>query len=252
MTIKLTKAQTEAFRKHAEACYPNEAVGVISNKRYKRLENISDSDDAFECDSRAFYGLKNVTALLHSHCFDPDSMEARNNVRRGIDERTPSVADVRLQKALDVPMGIVACDGYQINEPVWLGVMADELIGNPFIFHIFDCFTLVRNYYKQELNIEIVDRNDTEFEWWANDDGTQGEYLDHFKEDGWIEIDPRMIEPNDVLLMQYKSTKPNHIALYKDSGTIVHHMFKNLSCEAPYSRWQTYIVKVLRYEPQDS
>ena len=244
--MKLTETQFERFKTHCLEEYPREAVGCISNGWYKPLENIAEDDDAFEVDSKALYALENVSAVLHSHCIDIDSDEARENRRRSFDGRTPSMADVKLHQRLDVPCGIAECSGEWVNEPLWLG--DDEhapLIGRKFVYHINDCYTLVRAYYKEKYDVDLIDHH-APWEWWTEEDG-EGEYIEMFGTAGFYEVDIRDAQEGDVFLMKFRSSMCNHLAVNIGNGKILHHMIGQISQEVPMSKWAPYIKKTLRY-----
>jgi hypothetical protein len=90
--------------------------------------------------------------------------------------------------------------------------------GRPFLHGLFDCYTLIRDYYKKEFNIFLPTNIQRNWEWWS-----QGEnlYVDNAKNYGFEETTD--IKKHDILIMKIGSPVPNHGAIYLGDNKILHH-----------------------------
>lgn len=129
-----------------------------------------------------------VTAIVHSH---PDELARA------------SEADKVACEASGLPWLIVSVlkeDGVpvasEVNQIEPCGYEA-PLIGRTFAHGVTDCFSLIVDYYKRELGIQLpnFERHDN---WW--NDGHSDLYTEGFEKAGFVQVDgpPRK---HDVLLM---------------------------------------------------
>lgn len=91
--------------------------------------------------------------------------------------------------------------------------------GRPFLHGLFDCYTLVRDYYKRNFQIFLPTNIQRDWEWWNKG---QNLYLENAKDCSFIESND--IQKHDVLIMNINSPVPNHAAIYLGEGKILHHM----------------------------
>lgn len=101
-----------------------------------------------------------------------------------------------------------------------------------------DCFSLVREYYKEEFDIEIPDypRTEAQLEEYSN------MFSKRFNEgnfsiiiDGQITKDNfSKLKENDILIFRDKNEKESHMAIYLGGNTILHHRRNKLSCMEPF------------------
>lgn len=91
--------------------------------------------------------------------------------------------------------------------------------GRPFLHGLFDCYTLVKDYYRKTFNIFLPTNIQRTWEWWL-----QGEnlYLDNARNYGFVES--KDIQIHDVLIMKLNSDVPNHAAIYIGNNKILHHV----------------------------
>src|SRR5690606_26844065 len=129
------------------------------------------------------------------------------------------------------------------------------LVGRSFHHGQLDCYTLIRDFYSRELNIEIPDfeRPDN---WW--DVPEHGElYLDNFEKAGFVRIDgqPRY---GDVILMQYRSDRTNHGGVYLGDAVLtsqpdlhpvpnalLHHAMPRLSERVVYAGYWSDVTRMI-------
>ena len=90
--------------------------------------------------------------------------------------------------------------------------------GRPFLHGLFDCYTLIQDYYKREFNIFLPTNMQRNWNWWS-----QGEnlYVDNAKYHRFEEVTD--IKKHDVLVMKIGSPVPNHGAIYLGDNKILHH-----------------------------
>lgn len=121
-----------------------------------------------------------------------------------------------------------------------------ELLGRPFVYGVHDCYSLVLDYYQQELSVILKHYpRDDQFGWWREG---QNLYMDRFGASGFVSVE----EPvkGDVILMQIESPVPNHLAIYLGDNVMMHHLVNQLSRRDVYGGyWQKHTVKYLRYQP---
>jgi len=100
-----------------------------------------------------------------------------------------------------------------------------NLVGRPFLHGIFDCYTLIKDYYRRNFNLILPTNLQRTWEWW-----TQGEnlYVDNASKYGFYEVSE--IKKNDVLIMKIQSPVPNHAAIYLGDNKILHHIGGKFSC----------------------
>ena len=223
---------------HARAEYPRECCGVIiktaAGHRYHRARNVLSGDDAgdrFElhpADLAAAEDEGAVLAIVHSH---PDACANPSQADRVMCERTecawvivgyPSEAIVTLEPS-----------GYEA-----------PLVGREFHHGTLDCYTLIRDYYRTRLGIDLPDfrRDDA---WWERGETL---YRDGFADAGFVAVEGEP-QAHDVLLMQVATRGvENHGAVFIGDGTILHHLYGRLSGHDVWGGyWQQHTTLVLRH-----
>lgn len=231
----------------ASARYPNEACGVVVKDGDKEhvieCENVAPNPERFfmiapEEYSRIADG-HDILAIWHSHVELP---------------ATPSNADKACCEALGVPWYILSIS----RNPEGVDSFSDLTVFNPsgfempylerpYVFGVFDCYSLVRDFYKREFDIEMsagprVDR------FWEKGIDLFGE---HWKEEGFVRLSPRTVpQRGDLFLMQMSGKSVNnHIAIYLGDGMIMHHCHDRLSRRDIYGGvWLKHTTLHLRHE----
>lgn len=228
----LTNAQREAAFKHAVAEYPNESCGLIVGGRYRKVPNSHPKPEA-DFHIHPDYWLKwgEPTGVVHSHPNGP---------------KYPSAADMRAQIETNVPWHIV-----HVTEDGPIGVASwgdslpiPELIGREFMHGISDCYTLIRDYYRLERGVTILEfpRDD---EWW-NDGGDL--YSKGFKKAGFKAVPLDRLQVGDVVLGRVRSPVINHGGIYLGDDLLLHHLPNRLSRREPIGPWFKYIELAVRYK----
>lgn len=119
------------------------------------------------------------------------------------------------------------------------------LVGRTWAHGVLDCYSLVVDYYKEVLNIEIPDFK-RQYEWWHKGENL---FLDNFKKAGFYEVSIEYIQANDGLLMQIESPVINHGAVYLGGGMFLHHLHNRLSSRDLFNGfWKNNTIKVVRHK----
>ncbi len=233
----VSHAVIDAIRAHAKAEYPRECCGLVIVERgkpvYVPCTNMADTPAAHFVLSAADYDAAEqrgeILKIVHSH---PDI------------NPQPSEADKVSCERSGVPWLIVNWPTGQIVEFAPSGYKA-PLIGRTFAHAVLDCYSLVRDYYRETLGIQLMDFNRRE-EWWLKGDNL---YLEGFKKAGFVEVQD--MAEHDGLLMQIGSPVINHAAVYIGNNQILQHCAGRLSSRDVYGGgWRRATIKIVRHHSQ--
>jgi proteasome lid subunit RPN8/RPN11 len=227
------KNQTD-FEAYILAEYPKEACGYILKETFYPVENIhSDPLNFFEFPEKVSLSLLGKAySILHSHT--PEKFT--------LDPRIPSETDMKSQQSSGVPWGIVYCDGEIVSEPLWFSeVNMTPYIGRIYIPNVQDCFTLARDYYNIERNIDFgIHPRPVNWEEW------NPLYIEqNFKDLGFTEVIEA--QDGDILLLSIAASYINHIGVYLGKDQFLHHLANRTSSQDSVIKWQRHIYKILRY-----
>ena len=125
-----------------------------------------------------------------------------------------------------------------------------HLLGREFIHGQQDCYSLVRDFFKDNFKLEFTDYARPD-DWW-----TLGEdlYMENFKKEGFeiIDISLRDIRIADCFLVAIPDrrcsiTPTNHAAIYVGNNEVIHHPLGGQSKPSPYRgalrNFTTHIVR---------
>ena len=213
--------------------YPEEGCGLLVNKRGKSTwipcENIAeDKEENFVISSTDYIKASlagDLMAVVHSH---PDGSAEL------------SEHDKKTSNFLGIPYIV-----YSLPE-VEKTVYTPEYNRNPFVgreysFGENDCYSLVRDYYREKLDINLPT---TVFEddWWEKGFNY---FDDLFEPFGFEKVDT--VQENDVIVFRMMAQVPNHCGIYLGEDLFLHHAVNRLSCrESINSVWRKYIVGYYR------
>lgn len=100
------------------------------------------------------------------------------------------------------------------------------LEGRPFIWGLYDCFALVRDYYWQKFGIYINDYDRDETFHGSN----KSIILDSFKQEGFYRAENMAeIRQHDVLLFNSRQIYPHHFGIYLGNTRVLQHYVNRLS-----------------------
>lgn len=245
----MRKKTVEEIKAHALKEYPNEACGLIvkdgRKELYVPLENTSeDPTRHFRISPEDYANVEEkyqIMAVFHSH---PEETSRPSEADRALCEGSnlPWVIvglhrdNLTLEMVVEDPVQIVP-DGYKA-----------PLEGRIFFHGVLDCYTLIKDYYKEKLDIDLPDfeRKDN---WWE-DHKAESLYEKHFEEAGFVKVTDGTLNEHDVLLMEIcSSAGPNHAAVYLGDNIMIHHMFGQPSTKAVYGgSWQYATRHVVRHK----
>ena len=229
--------QEEALN-HAKIEDPKECVGLLLNirgkEKYFPCRNLSmTAHQCFILDPEDYVKADNtgeIKAIVHSHPVTPPF---------------PSEADKLGCEQSKLPWHIVnpKTEQWGYYEPCGY---KPPLKGRPWVWGVTDCWSLVRDFYKEEKNIELLDYERPVTPQEFNDVPLFERYAERT---GFKELDPNeTLKNGDILLMSIMYNTLNHVAIFLD-GDVLHHLTDRLSCKEPYSAWlQKCTGKRYRYD----
>lgn len=232
--MSLSAALLAEIRAHAERDYPREACGVVvvrrGRRKYIACRNIAEKNEHFVIHPEDWAAAEDAgtpSIIVHSH----PSLPPR-----------PSQADLTECEKHGLPWLIVSWPTGAVHEFAPSGYRA-PLIGREFSHGTLDCLTLIQDYYRETLGIELPQYHRDDL-WWEKG---QNLYLDLHRECGFERVTDTL-RRHDVLLMQVASRVPNHGAIWLGDGNILHHQMGRLSSRDVYGGWYRKITThVLRH-----
>lgn len=119
-----------------------------------------------------------------------------------------------------------------------------NLLGRPFEHGIQDCYTLARDFYRQNFDLHLADYARPN-QWWENGLNL---YMDNFRAEGFELVDDLRPRIGDAFLLAIHSEVPNHAAIYVGDGEIIHHLYGRLSRKELYrGAWSSMECARLRH-----
>lgn len=238
--MNIHKAAFEAIKAHAtqEAARQRECCGVVivrkGKQTYVPCRNRAGNGQEFiidEADWAAAEDMGTVVMVVHSHVGVPP---------------VPSQADMVGIESTNKPWLIINMPTGQhtITKP---SNYIAPLVGRQFVHGVLDCYSLIRDYYQQELGISIKDYP-REPEWWRKG---QNLYQDFFEDAGFSRVSLEGLQPHDVIFMRLASKADNHGAIYLGNNQILHHPMTRLSSRDVYGKgsyWHKITSCVVRHE----
>ena len=208
--------------------YPFEACGVVSRDLFVPIENIASSPSECFLMPKGTYieHEDNLSAVVHSHTHDSVL---------GVDPRLPSEADMRLAEATGVLQGIYHCTPKGVSQALWFNQkVPPTLIDRDYIPNVFDCYTIVRDYYKlnYDYSLAMLPRTAT----WSKDSPSL--MLENLENQGLTKVRNigKLVE-GDVLVFCIGSSLPTHVAIYLKDGEFIHHLNGRKSSTDTLTRW---------------
>jgi proteasome lid subunit RPN8/RPN11 len=218
----MTNDWRAAALEHAKATPDVEVCGLLvlqdGEQVFKPCRNLAanpgemfvlDPDDYATAEDEA----DEVLAVVHSHPTTP---------------AIPSPADLSACEASGLAWHIVNPQTEQWGECAPSGYRA-PLLGREWVWSVHDCWALCRDWYQDELGIELRD--------WDRPTDPQAFIEDPmfdrcWRDTGFRELaEDEELQRGDLILMSIKSTGLNHIAVFlgDEYGRILHHLQGRLS-----------------------
>ena len=216
----------DAALKHAKEQDPRESVGVLivikGKEQYYPCNNLSTySQQCFILDPEDYVkadALGEITAIVHSHPVTPPSPSQADKVSCEQSGLKWHIVNPKTEQ-----WGYCEPTGYK-----------PPLIGRQWVWGVTDCWSLVRDYYKEQHNIQLLDYQRPT---------TPQDFLDnplfeqYAEKTGFRELNKdEKLQKGDVLLMSILHPTLNHVAIFLGDD-ILHHLADRLSTREPYNEW---------------
>ena len=211
---------------HAKDQDPKESCGLLINikgkEKYYPCKNLSNySQQCFIIDPEDYAKAEDsgkVLAVIHSHPVTPPVASQADMISCEESGLVWHIINPKTEQ-----WGFYKPSGYK-----------PPLIGRHWVWGITDCWSLVRDWYKENLGIILRD--------WERPT-TPEEFIENpmFEKCAWRtgfrQLRPEeKLENGDLLFMSIMATGLNHVAIFLD-GDVLHHLADRISCKEPYNQW---------------
>lgn len=123
----------------------------------------------------------------------------------------------------------------------------EHLLGKAYCPQKQNCYTLVREFYADNFQIDLKDYP-FPIDWDSNQLDIVPRIADAvgaFKVEEWS---MKALRPGDVLCLAINSNNPNHLAVYVGNNTLIHHLWLQLSkAEVLRDFWRMSTCYLLRH-----
>jgi proteasome lid subunit RPN8/RPN11 len=234
------KAKVKA---HALKDAPYEACGfVVVNRlgetivmpcenlaRNKRGQFIIDPKNNIEAEK-----LGHIAAFYHSHASEFPNPEGDRFSREDL--------DISFESTFPALLYVHPNDTWHFTMPSTYNPA--PLLGRPFVWGVWDCYTLVRDYF-------LLNKKTVMGSYFPPENATASsdfEYEKLSKNEKFHEIPMSEARKDDVMLVSLKSKFINHCLIYQGDNEYLHQPAFKLSSKGMLDeRLQKYVVKTLRY-----
>ena len=211
---------------HAKEQDPKESCGLLieikGKEKYFPCKNLSTySQQCFIIDPEDYVKAEDsgkVLAVIHSHPVTPPVASQADIISCEQSGLVWHIVNPKTEQ-----WGFYKPSGYK-----------PPLIGRHWVWGITDCWSLVRDWYKEKLGITLRD--------WDRPTPPEEFIADPMFEKcawrtGFRQLRPdEKLKNGDLLFMSIMATGLNHVAIFLD-GDVLHHLADRISCREPYSQW---------------
>lgn len=237
----------ETMRAEGALRYPEEACGlVVALENGKSVAvpcaNISTVPKLHfqisPVDYVATAKLGKVIGVWHTHCEISPS---------------PSDADKASCEMLGMPWYILSVFKNEVGEFAFseMTITAPSgfempYLGRPYVSGVFDCYSILLDYYKREYGIRMNDYPR------IKEDGSSGiaYFTEKYEDEGFVRLIGQEPKPGDVFFIQMADRiRPDHLAVYLGDEMILHHNTGRLSKRDLYGGyWVKHTVGHFRHK----
>lgn len=231
--MRVLDKTTRAIFEHAAEAFPEECCGVVTQS----LDVIP---------------LKNVAAdPLHSFAVSPEdylpyvagALYMYHSHPNGA--AVASEGDEECVERLRLPLMIVSWPEGKVR---LLGSPVNhlEITGRPFLYGVFDCFTVLRDFYLKEFDIRLPNLTRPRPEWWL-DNVLYDPFSDCAEQCNLVDS-PGLAYGDIIFFTRNGSMVPNHAAVYVGQNRILHHGLGSFSGSTDYNTmYRDSTVRILRH-----
>tara|TARA_R100000388_G_scaffold35087_1_gene27276 strand:- start:3682 stop:4383 length:702 start_codon:yes stop_codon:yes gene_type:complete len=224
---------------HAKEQDPKESCGLLieikGKEKYFPCKNLSTySQQCFIIDPNDFIKAEesgNILAVIHSHPVTAPIASQADKISCENSKLPWHIVNPKTEQ-----WGYYEPSGYK-----------PPLIGRHWVWGITDCWSLVRDWYKETKGIILRDwdRPTTPEEFIADPMFERCAWRTGFRQ-----LRPEeKLQNGDLLFMSIMATGLNHVAIFLD-GDVLHHLADRISCKEPYNQWLLKCTGMrLRYAP---
>ena len=222
------------MRAHALANPEEEVCGLIAGGQYVPCLNVHSSPSLnFAIDAKSYAdaeAIGEIEGVFHSH---PGFIGGFSR------------HDVEACKASNVPWIALAVGLNQWHTMSPCG--SAPYIGRPWIYGIYDCYGLFRDFYKNEFGIVLDDFERGKALEWNSPEWRMFEK--NVERQGFVEIE-KLEKKGDMILMQLQCQFVNHIGVLAEPNANVfyHHLLDRLSEDNIYGgSWAKCTRRLMRH-----
>lgn len=230
-----------AIKRHAEEAYPHESVGFVYETGYEPVENVASEPEQFfsvHPDDVLDALQRGALAFVHSHPDGPNFPSAEDQKHQINSGMVWGIVPVR--QNIDVPIAL---------DITWWGdkLPVAPLERRSFIFGVFDCYRLYRDWFYQETGIWLKN-------YAAPDNYTElgmEMFLDNCEDAGLRnlgKVDITDLQRGDMLVGHMLGSVSNHCAVYLGGDDVLHHLPSRPSGKELLVRVWPHVDTVFRYE----
>jgi len=208
--------------------FPKEACGFIilvkGKYRWIPCPNASDTPSTeFAIDTKDYASAEDtgeIAYIVHSH---PPGVEP-----------APSQYDIESQQRYGITWLILDFTECSTGRVVYINnsAVTQALYGRKYVWHVNDCYSFIRDWYKEEHAIVLPDFYRKEKFWEYGEEL----YLDNFEKAGFSPVPKSSVQRGDVILMCLANQIVSHGAIYLGGNTIAHHLPGRLSSKDVYGQ----------------
>lgn len=227
----MEQATLDAALAHASAEYPRESCGLVLLHKGREIY--------FPCRNTASTPEEHFHIAPESHLEASRIGEAIRVVHSHPNaSANPSEADLVMCEESKLPWTIIGVPSGTVVHFEPTGYHA-PLVGRQYAWGVLDCWTLVRDWFKEVRNIDLPDFGSGEPNWWEKGGDL---YRQNFQAAGFYEITEKELQHGDCILMANRSPVPNHAAVYLGNQVMLHHMTNRLSCREVFGGYYRKIA----------
>jgi len=208
------------IRNHSKSNLSEESCGLILEKDGQmsclKCENVAnDKVQDFQISLNDYLNAKekyNILYIYHSHINDNEDFSEIDKLHSN-------------EIAINYILYHVKSDKFKIYESNDFG---RRYIGRFYEYKKYDCFTLVRDFYREELKIDLK-FNSNIFNNRLEDIEVYQEAENHYAINNFVKIDRKDIQKYDLLLLNSFNKIGSHFAIYSGDDKILHQPLNSFS-----------------------